>query len=81
MTFEIVQSNLAEAREELTKLEAAAAAGTLKEVDFQIRLAHAYHHLNFAWNIRHVAASTYAKLTQEQFEEWGRYPAEIEQLP
>jgi hypothetical protein len=36
-------------------------------------LSHAYHHLNLAWNIRRISTSEYSRLTQEQFERWGRY--------
>ena len=80
MNFEIIGSNISEAAEELAKLQRRAANGTLTEADFQIRLLHAYHHLNFAWNIRHLATSKYATLTQQDFEKWGKYPTEIEKL-
>ena len=73
----IIRGNLTEAIEELQKLEQKAAAGTLNEAELQIGLAHAYHHLNFAWNVRHIATSEYAHLTQEQFDEWSRYPEDI----
>jgi len=76
----IVRGNIAEAIEQLQKLEQKAADGTLTEVELQVGLSHAYHHLNFAWNIRRVSTSEYARLTQEQFEEWGKYPVEINDL-
>jgi hypothetical protein len=79
LNLEIVRSNLAEAREELEKLEHLAATGQLHEEGLQVGLCHAYHHLNFAWNIRRVATREYAHLSKEQFEEWGPYPADIEQ--
>ncbi|HWE49037.1 MAG TPA: hypothetical protein VG273_04585 [Bryobacteraceae bacterium] len=80
MNFDIIGSNISEAAEELAKLQGLAAAGTLSEEELQIGLLHAYHHLNFAWNIRHEATSTYASLTQRQFNRWGKYPVEIETL-
>lgn len=76
----VIHGNIAEAIEQLQKLERKAADGTLTEVELQIGLSHAYHHLNFAWNIRRVSTSEYAHLTQEQFEQWGKYPAEINDL-
>jgi hypothetical protein len=76
----IIGGNIAEAIEQLQKLEQSAAVGTLSETELQIGLAHAYHHLNFAWNVRRVATSEYAHLTQEQFERWGRYPVEINDI-
>jgi hypothetical protein len=80
MNLEIIRSNIAEAIEELQKLQTYATNGTLSEEEFQIRLLHAYHHLNFSWNIRHVATSRYAALTQRQFEKWGQYPSSIEKV-
>jgi len=78
--LEIIGSNLSEAIAELERIRGLAAKGELNEADFQIGLRHAYHHLNFAWNIRHVPTAQYAKLTDAQFEQWGKYPSEIETL-
>ena len=80
LNLEIIESNLSDAVEELECLRDSAANGELNEEQLQVGLCHAYHHLNFAWNIRHVPAPEYAKLTQSQFERWGKYPAEIETL-
>jgi hypothetical protein len=77
---EIIQSNIAEAIEQLQKLERKAVDRTLREEDLHIGLQHAYHHLNFAWNVRRISSSEYSSLTQAQFEKWGKYPAEIEQI-
>jgi hypothetical protein len=74
----IVGSNISEARDELNKLLARIDAGALHEAELQVGLLHAYHHLNFAWNIRRVATSRYASLTQQEFEAWGKYPSDIE---
>jgi hypothetical protein len=74
---EIIRGNIAEAIKELRKLEQRAADGKLTEVELQLGLTHAYHHLNFAWHTRRVSTSEYARLTQEQFEQWGKYPVEI----
>jgi hypothetical protein len=75
---EIVGSNIAEARGELNKLLAKIEARSLNETELQVGLLHAYHHLNFAWNIRRVATSRYASLTQEEFDAWGKYPSDLE---
>ena len=78
LNLEIIGSNLSEAIEELERLRDRASTGELNEADLQVRLCHAYHHLNFAWNIRYVSTSEYAKLTNSQFERWGKYPADLE---
>ena len=76
----IIRSNIAEAVEELQKLESKLAEGTLTEGQLQMGLIHAYHHLNFAWNVRRISTSDYAHLTQEQFQQWGTYPRDIAEL-
>ncbi len=78
--WKIIASNLAEAREEIVRLEHEISAKKISREDFEIGLRHAFHHLNFAWNIRHVPIKRYASLTQEDFEAWGRYPAEMIQI-
>jgi len=72
---------LAEATEELEieRLQNSASNGTLAEEELAVR-AFAYHHLNFAWNIRHVPTVQYANMTQRQFDRWGKYPSEIERF-
>jgi hypothetical protein len=74
----IIGSNISEARDELNELLLKIDAGGLHEAELRVGLLHAYHHLNFAWNIRRVATSRYASLTQREFETWGRYPPDIE---
>ena len=77
--WKIIASNLAEAREEIIRLEELIEQKRLSREEFEIGLRHAFHHLNFAWNIRHVSTKQYANLTQEEFEVWGRYPEEMNQ--
>lgn len=80
LNFEIMESNLAEAIEQLQKLRTEAANETLTAVDFQIGLLHAYHHINWSWNTRHVETSKYANRTRKHFKKWGKYPSKIEDL-
>lgn len=78
LNLQIIASNLDEAIEELVRIRANISAGTIVEGQLQVWLCRAYHHLNFAWNIRHVPAEKYAHLTQAQFKRWGSYPRDIE---
>jgi hypothetical protein len=80
LNLEIIASNLAEAIEELEGLRSQASDGTLSEGAFLVGLRHTYHHVNFAWNIRHVETRDYTRLTQKQFERWGKYPSRIDAL-
>jgi hypothetical protein len=76
----IIASNPADAIEELQRLHQLSTTGKLNQAEFQVGLGHAYHHLNFAWNIRFVPTAEYAALTGSKFKRWGRYPSKIEQL-
>jgi len=78
LNLEIIGSNLSEAIKELHGLRDHASNGELTEAGLQVGLAHAYHHLNFAWHIRHVSTAQYAKLTKAQFDRWGRYPSDLD---
>jgi hypothetical protein len=80
LNWEIILYNIAEAREQLEQIEERAKSGTKpSEVEPQIMLEHAYHHLNFAWNIRHVSTKRYEKLSDDEFNEWSKFPEEIEE--
>ena len=78
--WKIVASNMAEAREEIERLEKLIADKCISREEFEIGLRHAFHHLNFAWNIRHMPTKRYTNLTQEDFEAWGQHPEEMKQL-
>ena len=81
LNWKIILSNISEAREELQSIESRIQSEKgFGEVEFQIALLHAYHHLNFAWNIRRVATKRYAHLTKKEFKKWGSYPKKIEDL-
>ena len=80
LNWEIILSNLAEAREQIEEIEARAKnENKPSEIEFQIWLEHVYHHLNFAWHIRHKSSLNYSKLTNEEFNEWSKFPAEIKE--
>jgi len=67
--------NIGEAREELERLEKEIARNKddYSEEELGIGIAHAYHHLNWAWNIRHVLPEEY-DVTDGQFKKWSQYP-------
>jgi hypothetical protein len=79
LNWHIILSNLAEAREQIEAIEARLKAGEkLNEVGLQILFEHTYHHLNFAWNARHASDKQYSRLTDAQFNQWSKFPEEIE---
>jgi hypothetical protein len=74
----VMGKNLDEAIEELLRIRDIIHKGNADEDDLQIKLRHAYHHINFAWNARRVTTTEYAHMTQAQFRSWGSYPNDFE---
>jgi hypothetical protein len=78
MPWEVIASNIAEAREQLQEIEALISRGKPpNETEFQIMMQHAYHHLNFAWNMRNHPVERYAKLSKEDFDRWEAFPDDL----
>ena len=71
----IVLGNIKEAREELEALEKRLTSDqNMNEDDLELSIRHAYHHINFAWNIRGKTSEEYAQLTDDDFNKWGSFP-------
>jgi len=80
LNWEIILSNLAEARQQLEKIELQVKTGEAPaEGEFQVMLEHTYHHLNFAWNLRRISTTKYARLTDEEFNQSGKFPKDLEE--
>lgn len=78
INWRIVLSNVTEAREELQQLEAIIADRTRRSREsLEVSLSHAYHHLNYAWRVKHVPTSRYARLTNAEFNRWGEFPKDV----
>jgi hypothetical protein len=78
LNWRIISSNLAEAREQIEQIGSRIKHGKKpSEVELQIMLEHAYHHLNFAWHIRHEKTESYRHLTDENFNRWSKFPKEM----
>ncbi len=81
MNYEIILSNLREAREELDKLESKIKSSDKPdEIELELSLRHTYHHLNFAWNVRNLETEKYKNLTDTDFREWGKFPNGFDDL-
>lgn len=81
LNWKVALSNIQEAREELEKLEAQITS-TKKpaEVELELSIRHAYHHLNTAWNARHTVTAKYRNMTEEDFKAWGLFPKGFDKL-
>ena len=78
LNWQIIKSNISEAKQELEKLESQIESGKKPDlVELQISLQHAYHHINFAWNVRNKTLKEYQKFTDKDFKKFGKYPIDI----
>ena len=79
LNWKMIKSNIAEARDELEVIEAKIDSDEmLDEVEYQIKMEHVYHHLNFAWNARNISRDRYVNLTDQDFNKFGKFPEDIE---
>lgn len=78
LNWEFILYNLRDVREQIDEIIRLAEAEDLDEIGFQIKMEHAYHHLNFAWNIRHVSSDRSSKCVAEDFNEWSKFPNDLE---
>jgi hypothetical protein len=71
-------TNVREAREELERIEKQL-QGTRRtgEAELEVGLAHAFHHLNLAWNARRATDTQYRNLTDANFRRWSRFPRDL----
>lgn len=76
-----IQSDIKEARSQLQAIEQLLAKGEeVEEEALRVMMQHAYFHLNYAWNARHVTTERYAECTDRDFKRWGSYPKTIDKF-
>jgi hypothetical protein len=80
LNWDVVKWNVAEAREELESIERLIANDEMSEAGLEVRVVHAFHHLNFAWNARRASTDRYSKCAKADFNKWGQFPTDIELL-
>lgn len=77
---ELILSNLADARRQLAEIELSLQDPDYGEADFRTDMEHAYHHLNYAWNVRNVSDHALDEQSHEDFQRWSKFPVgEIEE--
>lgn len=74
MQREFMLSNIAEEREQLEAIEKKLFTPGYEEGEFRLDLEHAYHYLNYAWNIRNEPDDALTKLSKKDFIKWSKYP-------
>jgi hypothetical protein len=80
LNWKIIGHNVMEAREQLEDLERYIEESPRRsEVDLQLKLEHAFHHLSVAWNARNASIGRYSNLSDDDFNEWSKFPKELEE--
>lgn len=75
LNWTMIRSHIEEAREQLEAIEARIEAQeNLSEVALAVQLEHAFHHLSFAWNIRHVRSRDLRNISDKDFNRWSKFP-------
>ena len=73
--------NLVEAKEEIDR--------TIKELEtdpeygaaeLSVAMMHLFHHVNTAWNARDSTPEEWKNCSDEDFNRWGRYPTDLEEM-
>ena len=90
MIWDIVLFNLIEAHVELKHLrdkivacmkpDASDERREFIEFAFMMRMEHAYHNVNTAWNCRHQDEQRAIRCSQEDFDAWEKFPLEFKDL-
>jgi hypothetical protein len=81
INWKLVAKQLAEAREELQRLEGMVSTQKSRSKGaLQVGLEHAYHHLNFAWNAREMTDKSHRNLTPRQFQRGSRFPRSLKPI-
>ena len=79
LNLELILYNLRDAGGQIEEIIELAEAGDQDEPDFRIKMEHAYHHLNFAWNIRRRGSKRASKCAKKDFNEWSKFPLDVEE--
>lgn len=79
LNWDFILDNLRDAGGQIDEIVKLAESGNLDKTDFRIKMEHAYHHLNFAWNIRNIGPKRAAQCSKKDFNEWSKYPRDLEE--
>jgi hypothetical protein len=77
MNRDWIEFNLRETIDELTRTVSELGAVDYSDEEFAVAIAHAYHHLNTAWNGRYAAPDEVEPGSDELFYKWRAFPNDI----
>ena len=70
--------HLKEALEQLQETISSFQKGDVDEVQLELDMEHLYHHINTAWNSRNALEKDTDECSQANFEEWRKFPSDID---
>jgi len=78
MNKQFILSNLIEAKEELEKtIQAIQSEEDYGFGDFHLSMAHAYHHMNSAWNGREISDTDWREYSDETYTRLEKFPIDL----
>jgi hypothetical protein len=78
MNKDLVGFHIREANEELQRtVDEISKDPEYGEGELLLAMQHIYHHLNTAWNARDASHAEADPGTDEQFNRWGQFPADL----
>lgn len=80
LNWKFILHNLRDAQEEIDCIIRDAEAGALDEIGFETKMEHAYHHLNFAWNILKIPTERASECIPEDFNAWSKFPSDLDEF-
>jgi hypothetical protein len=72
-----IAAHIAEAQEELRRIESQITNEGFSELESQMAMQHAFEHLNTAWNTRNVPGEHFAGASDVDFESWRKLPMDL----
>jgi hypothetical protein len=81
MNKKAILFSLVEAKEELDRtIKELETDSEFGEPELSVAMIHLFHHVNTAWNARHPIPEEWKICSDEDFNRWGRYPTDLEEM-
>ena len=78
MNTKYVRYNLQEAQEEIENILRQLQRGNeYPHAEFYSSMQHLIHHINIAWNTRHISELRTENASEADLVEWGKFPEDI----
>jgi len=69
-----IRQSITEAREHLESIEKRLLDPDYSFGEFKVQMEHAFHDLNFAWNIHNATRAEIWECNKENYTKWSKFP-------